>query len=133
MPTCMPTLGASQAERADCASRDSRAWLACLPGAWREMVVEPLDFVEHREYEMAASRCFGHDVDGEVCYYAHGFALNETRSDDDEDFYQVVAYSEAVNAWRLRDERWLIHRVIHQCGEGAPGRGFYSFAEQCPR
>jgi hypothetical protein len=129
----MPTLSASQAARSERSNRDSRFWLACLPGAWREVVIEPLDFVEHREYEMAASRCFGYDVDGEACYYAHGYALNETRSDDDEDFYQVVAYSETVHAWRLRDERWLIHRVIHPCGEAAPGRVFYSFAEQCPR
>lgn len=114
-------------------ARRDDAWLAYLPAEWRDMVVEPLDFDEHREYEIAARRCFGYDVDGETCYYAHGYVLNESRSDDDEDFYQVVAYSETVHAWRLRDDRWLIHRIVHHCGEGAPGTGFYSFAEQCPR
>jgi hypothetical protein len=97
------------------------------------MAVVPLDFVEHREYEVAARRCFGYDADGEACYYAHGYALKELRSDDDEDFYQIVTYGETVHAWRLRDERWLVHRIVHRCGEGAPGRGFYSFAEHCPR
>ena len=112
--------------------RDSVAWLDYLPVEWREMAITPLDFVEYHEYEVAASRCLGYDVDGQTCYYAHGYALNEPRSDDDEEFYQVVVYSESVHAWRLRDDRWLIHRIVHHCGEGAPGRGFYSFAERCP-
>lgn len=114
-------------------ARDRTDWLAYLPSEWREMAIAPLDFVEHREYEVAARRCQGYDVDGNACYYAHGYVLTEPRSDDDEEFYQVVAYSETVHAWRLRDDRWLIHRIVHHCGEGAPGRGFYSFAEQCPR
>ena len=113
--------------------RDEAAWLAWLPREWRAMVVVPLDFVEHRDYEVSASRCLGYDVEREVCYYAHGYALDELRSDDDEEYYQVVVYSETVHAWRLRDERWLVHRIAHHCGEGAPGRGFYSFAAQCPR
>lgn len=114
-------------------ARDRTDWLAYLPSEWREMVIAPLDFALHHEYEVAASRCLGYDVDGQTCYYAHGYALNEVRSDDDEEFYQVVVYGESVHAWRLRDDRWLIHRIVHHCGEGAPGRGFYSFSEQCPR
>ena len=114
-------------------ARDRTDWLAYLPSEWREMAITPLDFVEYHEYEVAASRCLGYDVDGQTCYYAHGYALNEPRSDDDEEFYQVVVYSESVHAWRLRDDRWLIHRIVHHCGEGAPGRGFYSFAERCPQ
>lgn len=43
---------------------DDPTWLTCLPGEWRDMVIEPLDFKEHREYEMAAGRTFGYDVDG---------------------------------------------------------------------
>jgi cytochrome c1 len=104
-----------------------------LPVEWRDTVIAPLDFVEYCEYEILARRCLGYDIDGETCYYAHGYALAESRSDDDEDFYQVVAYSETVHAWRMRDERWLIHRIVHHCGDGTTGRGFYSFAEHCPR
>lgn len=135
---CAPT-PARLAPRRGCArhsasqSRDEAAWLAWLPREWRDRVVAPLDFVEHRDYEVSASRCLGYDVDREVCYYAHGYALDEIRSDDDEEYYQVVVYSETVHAWRLRDDRWLVHRIVHHCGEGAPGRGFYSFAAQCPR
>jgi len=108
-------------------------WQIFLPDEWRGMVIEPFDFKQHREYEMAAMRTFGYDVDGAACYYAHSYALNESRSDDDEDFYEVVAYGESVHAWLLRDERWLIYRVVYTGGEGTPARGFYSFSEQQPR
>lgn len=108
-------------------------WLAFLPAEWRDMVIEPLDFKRHLEYEMAARRSFGYDVDGSTCYYAHSYALNESRSDDDEDFYEVITYGESVRAWRLRDERWLIYRVVHSAGDAQPSRGFFSFAEQHPR
>ena len=100
---------------------------------WREQVVAPFDFTEHREYEMPASRRFGYDVDGALCYYAHSYALTESRSDNDEDFYQVVAYGETVHAWRLRDERWLTWRVVHTGDDGDTQRGFYSFSDQAPR
>lgn len=112
---------------------NSPDWLLFLPEEWRDMVIEPLDFQQHREYEMAAMRSFGYDVDGTACYYAHSYALNESRSDDDEDFYEVVAYGESVHAWRLRDERWLTYRMVYTGGDGTPARGFYSFSEQQPR
>ena len=108
-------------------------WLLFLPDEWRDMVIEPLDFQQHREYEMAAMRSFGYDVDGLTCYYAHSYALNESRTDDDEDFYEVVAYGESVHAWRLRDERWLTFRVVYTGGDCTRNRGFYSFSPQAPR
>lgn len=112
---------------------NSPDWLRFLPDEWRDMVIAPLDFQQHREYEMAAMRCFGYDVDGAACYYAHSYALNESRSDDDEDFYEVVAYGESVHAWRLRDERWLTYRVVYTGGDALPARGFYSFSDKAPR
>jgi len=120
-------------EQAKRSTRPNEAWNAHLPAEWRDMAIVPLDFVEHREYEIAARRCFGYDVDGGACYYAHGYALDESRTDDDEDFYRVVAYSETVHAWRLRDDRWLIHRIVRHGGESTPGRAFYAFSEHCPR
>ncbi len=108
-------------------------WLMFLPAEWRSMVIEPIYFKQHREYEIAASRSFGYDADDCTCYYAHRYALNEIRSDDDEDFYEVVAYGESVHAWRLRDERWLIYRIAHTAGDSTPGRGFFSFADRHPR
>ena len=108
-------------------------WCQHLPTEWRDYVVAPLDFSEYREYEIAAKRCFGYDIDGQPCYYTHHYALEESRSNDDEDFYQVTAYGELVCAWHLRDERWLIYRVIYTGEDCKQGRGFYSFAEQAPR
>jgi hypothetical protein len=107
-------------------------WQQHLPVEWRDSVIAPLDFTTHREYEMAASRSFGYDGEGRACYYAHRYALDASRSDDDEDFYRVVAYGEAVLAWRLRDERWLIYRRIYTGGENALGRAFYSFSDRPP-
>lgn len=97
------------------------------------MVVAPVDFTQHREYEIAAARHFGYDDGGQHCYYQHDYLLTETRSDDDEDYYQVVTHSETVRAWRLRDERWLIYRHVRQGEHCSTGRGFYSFADHPPR
>jgi len=108
-------------------------WRRHLPADWREQVIAPLDFTEHREYEMLASRRFGYDVDSALCYYAHSFAVTESRSDNDEDFYQVVTYGETAHAWRLRDERWLTWRVVQAGDDGDPRRGFYSFSDRPPR
>lgn len=108
-------------------------WSHHLPADWRDQVVEALDFTEHREYEMPATRCFGHDTDGKLCYYAHRFVLSDSRSDNDEDFYPVVTYGETVHAWRLRDERWLTYRQIQTGDDSAPGRAFYTVADKPPR
>ncbi|MEY4593071.1 MAG: hypothetical protein RIR18_1966 [Pseudomonadota bacterium] len=114
-------------------ARHAVDWKLHLPREWRDQVVVALDFIEHREYEMVASRCFGYDEDDSLCYYAHRFLLDALGSDDDEEFYSVVTYGEMVIGWRMRDDRWLIYRVVHSSEEGGSGRGFYSFAEQAPR
>ena len=111
---------------------DAHDWRAFLPGDWQACIVAPQELVEHRDYEVAAARCLGYDDAGALCYYAHGYALDEIRSDDDEEYYPVVVYSEAVHAWRLLDARWLVRRVTHSCGDGAPGRARYELAECCP-
>ncbi len=113
--------------------REQVDWRRHLPADWRDSVVQPLDFSEYREYEITASRCLGYDEDGRLCYYMHLYVLDTHCSDDDEDFYQVVAYGETVHAWLLRDERWLIYRVVQTREDGQPGRGFYSFADKPPR
>jgi hypothetical protein len=95
------------------------------------MVIAPLELRTYRDYEMAAERVVGRDENGQPCYCATRFIVAETRSDDDEEFYQVAAYAESLSAWRLRDDRWLIHRFITR--EGGGGSGFYSFADHMPR
>lgn len=114
--------------------RDSggEPWWRRLPAEWREMAVPPLSYDVFREAELEAERMFGYDPDGRVCYYAHRYVLREPRSDDGEDFYSAAAYAESVAAWLLRDERWLIHRIV-RVGEDCDGQSFYSFSDCMPR
>ena len=113
--------------------RDDDSWREYLPAEWRAMVVEPLSFVSHREYEIPASRTLGYAPDNEVCYYRHCYLLAESRSDNDEEFYPVVTRGESLRAWRLRDDRWLTYRIALAPEEATYGRGFYAFSASCPR
>ena len=108
-------------------------WQKALPAEWRTAAVSPLHFSTYREYEMPASRTLGYDEDGTPCYYHHVYILGALHSDDDEEFYETVAYGEEVEAWRLRDERWLIWRIVHEEERCSGNRGFYSFSEKMPR
>lgn len=109
------------------------SWRQGMPAEWHEQVIEPLDIDRFVEYEIAASRCLGYDVDGALCFYSHDYAREEPRSDDDEEFYRVVTHGETVHAWRLRDDRWLIFRRQHSGDDCAPQRGLFVLAEQPPR
>lgn len=106
-------------------------WREGLPAEWLHAVVPPLALETYRDYELAAQRTVGRDEDDAPCYCAWCFVMTETRSDDDEDYYQLVAYAEALSAWRLRDGRWLIRRTVSRDGDG--GRPFYSLADSMPR
>ena len=106
-------------------------WRLNLPKEWQRLVVAPLATETYRDYEMAAERIIGRDEDEQPCYCRSRFVVTEMRSDDDEEFYQVVAYAELLSAWRLRDGRWLIYRLIKR--EGERGSGFYSFSYRMPR
>ena len=106
-------------------------WRAQLPVEWRDAVVAPISFVRHDEYEMAAMREQGFDEDEACCYTAHLCQWERLQSDDDEDFYLALTYREEMRAWRLRDGRWLIHRVEQRSDEERSG--FYSFSENMPR
>ena len=113
--------------------REPTTWLHGLPAKWREQVITPFDIDRFVEYEMAASRCLGYDIDGALCFYSHDYAVEESRSDDDEEFYRVVTHSETVRAWRLRDDRWLIFRQQPTGDDCAPPRGFFMLADHPPR
>lgn len=108
-------------------------WAGALPAEWRAAAIAPLQFAMHQEYEMPASRTLGYDADGAACYYRHTFLLDTVRSDDDEEFYQAFVYGEEIEAWRLRDERWLVWRRVRREEDCSEARGFYSFSESMPR
>jgi hypothetical protein len=42
-------------------------------------------------------------------------------------------YKEDLAAWRMRDGRWLIHRVITREATGGQSYAFYAFSESMPR
>jgi hypothetical protein len=126
--TATPTAGAGRHNRHP---RKALSWQQNLPSEWQDAVIAPLEIRTYRDYEMAAERIVGRDEDDAPCYCASRFIVTETRSDDDEEFYQVAAYAESLSAWRMRDGRWLIHRLITRDGER--GRSFYSFGDHMPR
>lgn len=118
-------------------SHSEREWAVLrrwhrLPATWRDMVVEPLRLALHEDYEVRASRAIGYDEDDAPCFCTYDYELRESYSDDDEEFYDVIAYAESLAAWRLRDGRWLIHRRIATGGEEAGAQTFYSFSEAMP-
>lgn len=108
------------------------SWRAMLPARWCDAVEVPLYFEHHKEYEINARRSIGYDADDQPCFTAHNYTQTRLASDDDEEFYEVVAYAEQMAAWRMRDERWLIFRSItaSQC---TTARGFYSISPDMPR
>lgn len=101
------------------------SWSSLLPTEWRRRVIRPRTFRVHHEHEIAARRILGYDSRGNACFYAHDYRQMDLRSDDDEDFYQALAYSESMTAWRLRGGRWLVHRRVEPLGEeGESGSSF---------
>jgi len=107
-------------------------WSEHLPGIWRDAVEAPLYFKRYSEYEISAERALGYDADERPCFTSHRFMLTSLASDDDEEFYEVVTYSEEMAAWRLRDERWLVYRLIATNNCNLP-RGFYVLSPDMPR
>lgn len=81
----------------------------------------------------AAHRVVGYDADGLPCYWAARYRLTELRSDDDDLFYEETVHAETLTAWRLRDERWLIHRTVYgDDGQGTTHR-FFAFSDTMSR
>lgn len=108
-------------------------WLSGLPAAWRDRVVAPGTFRVFREYEVPARRLIGYDEQGQPCYCVYDYRLIDLRSDDDEEFYQALAYGESVTAWRLNDARWLVHRCVEALGEEGGRDSDFSVEEWMPR
>ncbi|GAB2182168.1 hypothetical protein DLREEDagrD3_23910 [Denitratisoma sp. agr-D3] len=108
-------------------------WQEGLPKEWRDMTSEPLYFRHYQEYEISAERSVGYDEDDSPCFCSHRFQLSDLRSEDGEELYEETTYAESLTAWRLRDSRWLIHRIVLCHEDCRTVRGFYSFSETMPR
>jgi len=97
-----------------------------LPETWRDSVESPLYVTEFREYEIDARRCVGYDADDQPCYTAHHYVLGTDQPG------RPAVYAEEMAAWRLRDDRWLVFRIIG-VGTSALPRGFYVISPEMPR
>lgn len=128
-PTAQPIGKQTDKPRKDQSSID---WKTNLPAEWQGTVEVPLYFRHFSEYEINAQRCLGYDADDRPCFIAHSYELTRLTTDDDEEFYESVTYSENMAAWRLRDERWLVFRKIGT-GSGIQQRGFYALSPDMPR
>lgn len=107
-------------------------WRKYLPADWQDAIDEPLYFAHYSEYEISAERSLGYDADDRPCFTCHRYQLTRPHPDDDEAFYETISYSEEMAAWRLRDERWLIFRMVSN-GQGTLPRGFYVISPEMPR
>ena len=120
----------SRSVNADC--NPGNRWQKYLPDIWSAHVEPPLYVDNFREYEMPAQRTVGYDACDKPCFTAHQFALTRITSDDDEEFYETVSHYEEMAAWRLRDGRWLVFRIINTNQCNSP-RGFYIISPTMPR
>lgn len=113
------TLDAGRASCPHQLGQDIR-WTEELPVPLQALVVPPLRFDVHSDYEMRAEHTHGRDAANAPCYNAYRFELTQLRSDDDEVFYEAPVYAETLTAWRLLDTRWLVCRTVlgrFDCGE----------------
>jgi len=125
-----PALGAKEIN--DLPDAQENDWRKYLPAEWSDAVDIPLYFERHVEYEIRAGRLLGYDAEHRTCFTSHHFQLTYPASDDDEEFYEIVTYTEEMSAWRLRDERWLVFRLIGT-GDCQTPRGFYVLSPEMPR
>ena len=114
-------------------ARQSQRWMADLPVHLTAWVVAPVALQVHREYEMQAERVQGLDRANAPCFYEHRYVLTQLRTDDDEMFYEVPVYVEAVTSWRLLDERWLVCRTTIDRQGGAGAQTQFTLSTCMPR
>lgn len=119
---------AKQLKRASHLGREVR-WAERVPALWRSLTIGPLWVDVNRDAEAAAERWVGYDEDERPCYCRYLFeigigALNNVAQG---------LYREDLSAWRMRDGRWLIHRIIHCQADTSKAYAFYVFSENMPR
>ena len=108
-------------------------WAQDLPPALKDLVVAPIHFEVDREYEIQAERTRGRDATNEPCFCEFRYVETQLRSDDDEVFYEVPVYAEALTSWRLRDARWLVCRTTMDCFAHAEGQSIFFISDTMPR
>jgi hypothetical protein len=74
----------------------------------------------NRDRWARAERWIGFDEEDLPCYCHYRFPVSETLHED-------------LVAWRMRDGRWLIHRMITTGADGRTAYDFYVFSERMPK
>ena len=87
------------------------AWSDDLPTPLKHLVVAPVSFQVHQDYEMRATHTGGCDASNKPCFCEFQFVMTQLRSDDDEVFFEAPVYSETLTSWRLIDDQWLVCRT----------------------
>jgi hypothetical protein len=105
-------------------------WMARVPLLWRSLTIGPIWVEVNRDNEVGAERWLGYDEDEQPCYCRYRFQvpIGSLGGAGAEAIYQ-----EDLSAWRMRDDRWLIHRVICCQADGRASYSFYAFSTSMPR
>lgn len=102
-------------------------WDARLPRSWRDLTIGPLWVDVHRDADLGAERWVGYDEEELPCLCRYCFRHVGDERDAER------AFAEDLMAWRMRDGRWLIHRIITSPDNGGTSYAFYAFADKMPR
>ncbi len=121
----------SSSKRASHLAREV-AWSERLPILWRGLTIAPLWVDVNRDADACAERWLGYDEDERACYCHYRFQVG-IGSLAGEEVEGGGVYHEDLVAWRMRDGRWLIHRIIRCQAEGRQSYAFYAFSENMPR
>lgn len=104
-------------------------WSERVPALWKGLTIGPLWVDVNRDTEAGAERWIGFDEDEQACYCRYRFQVPIGALDSGgQDWYR-----EDLAAWRMRDGRWLIHRIIHSQADEKAAYAFYAFSESMPR
>lgn len=87
-------------------------WKTDLPEDLCIAVAQPHRFEYFEEPSAHAEKMLGYDKSGLCCYYRHAYALTRDVLDDEDNFYEEVAYREIVTAWLLENGQWLCCKSI---------------------
>ncbi len=105
------------------------AWADGLPLLWRSLTIGPLWVDVNRDADAGAERWLGYDEEEQPCYCRYQFQVPIGSVAGERE----GLYKEDLRAWRMRDGRWLIHRIITRQADGGQSYAFYAFSESMPR
>jgi hypothetical protein len=108
-------------------------WADRVPQLWRSLTIGPLWVDVNRDLDAGAERWVGYDEEEQPCYCRYRFQVDIGSVAGDQTEPGRPGYTEDLAAWRMRDGRWLTHRIIMCHADGKTAYAFYSFSEDMPR